>query len=98
MSYHIHAEQVKGPIVETEIASHAVEGLARCDHGWTFAVTLYRAPVEIECAEIQIGVVARPGRARRLNFVAAGRIFLQVETVRDAGVDVLETGIGKDPY
>ena len=38
-------------------------------------------------------MVARPAGAGRLNGVAALLIFLQVEAVVEAGIDVLEVGI-----
>src|SRR5206468_6090702 len=92
------SEQVEGVIVEAEVSTDAIERLTRRQHGRRSRAVLtpkplYGTPVEIERPEVEIGVIARPGGSCRLDFVAAGRITLQVKAVGKASVNVLEVGV-----
>src|SRR5438132_5585672 len=83
----VHAKKIEGAIVETEVGAHAIEGFPRGQHQWGYAVglepvePLNGTSIEKETAQVEIGMVVRTRSASRLNFITAGRIMFQVESV-----------------
>src|ERR1039458_9888018 len=95
MPVHGQTEQVEGAVVEAEIPAYAVKRFARRKDTRFSLKALHRTPIKVIAAQLQIGVIARSARPRRLNLVPAGRILLQVEPVLEAPVEVLKVGIGE---
>src|SRR5579864_1553200 len=78
-------------ILETEIAPRAIERFVDRAKSWEErTVHVQRvAPIIVESSEANRSVVVRTGWPRRLYGVAALRIPLQVETLRNTYVNVL---------
>ena len=98
-SVQVLSKQVEGVVVEAEVPAHAIERLTRrqhrrkTPHAVLTLKALHRTSIEIERPQIEIGMIAGTAGARRLNFVAAGRITLQVKAVGKAGVNIFEVGV-----
>src|ERR1022692_188129 len=95
MSVEVLAKQVESPVVETHIATHAIKRLT-CGQdrlravGYLAREPLHRTSVKVECAEVEIRVVAGAGRSRRLDLVTARGIALQVKAIGEACINVFE--------
>src|ERR1700730_15344332 len=93
------SKQIEGTIIKAEVATHAIEWLTSGDHsrsdpiGFHTRGSLHRTSIKVKHAQREISVIVRSRRSRRLDFVPAGWVTLQVEAVGKAAIQILEVGI-----